>query len=484
MAKSVSIRRRLVWYVLVTTLVMSVVTGVGVYRGTTHEADEIFDAALVQTARILDGLLTRQAIEANRHDLEQALDRAVSVKNRENRNDEEDEDEDEDENEDEELHAYEKKLFFLIQESNGEVLLKSHFAPELTAETLTIEDANSGFDDIIIKNKGWITFTMRASDPGLWIVVGERSDVRKEVTEYIGSALLTPLVLILPVVLFFLWRIVSLALRPLQQAIDEVEQQDIKKLKKMTVENMPMEIKPLLEAINQMVEKLDEGYQRERRFVSDASHELRNPLAALLINVENALEENQDEDVVESLTSMKQSISRLSHLVSQLLLLSHSENPLSSQDFTSVDLNTLCQSVIETHKEKALTKRQLIQFESTDEDCHVKGVESLLNSLVSNLLDNAIKYCPEACEIKLACLKQNEDIVISVDDSGPGLNSELRTSVVDRFVRAEGTKETGAGLGLSIVKSITEIHEASMFLGDSRLGGLSVQIAFHRAYPS
>jgi len=441
--------------------------GVGVYRGTTHEADEIFDAALVQTARILDGIMTRQSIEANRHHLEQALERAVSVDNRTNRDDD-------DEDESEELHAYEKKLFFIIRDTSGSVLLSSHFAPDLSSNM-----PKPGFDEIQIDSKNWISFSLKASDDDLWIIVGERSDVREEVTEYIGSALLTPLVIILPVVLFFLWRTVSLAMRPLRLAVDEVSNQDIKQLKKVTVEGMPLEIEPLLQAINRMVEKLDNAYQRERRFVSDASHELRNPLAALLINIDNALEENTNTEVSESLTSMKQSIVRLSHLVSQLLLLSHSDNPLSSREFDNIDLAALCRQVVKTQSENASLKKQVISFESSEDDCQVKGVEALLISLISNLVDNAIKYCAEGCHIKLSCSREDNDLIVSVEDSGPGLSSELKARVIDRFVRAGDQQVSGAGLGFSIVKSIADIHSATMQLDDSELGGLCVRLKFN-----
>jgi len=463
MSESVSIRRRLVWYVLITTVVMSVVTGVGVYRGTTHEADEIFDAALVQTARILDGIMTRQAIEANRHHLEQALERAVSVENRKNRDDE-----------DEELHAYEKKLFFVIRDTAGTVLLNSHFAPDLGSDA-----PKAGFDELQVNRKNWISLTLKASDDDLWIIVGERSDVREEVTEYIGSALLTPLVFILPIVLFFLWRTLSLALKPLQQAVDEVSEQDINNLKKVTVEGMPLEIEPLLQAINQMVGKLDSAYQREKRFVSDASHELRNPLAALLINIDNALEENNDAEVEESLTSMKQSIARLSHLVSQLLLLSHSENPLSSKELTCVDLRSLCEAVIGSYRDIALARNQRLSLEMSHGDYRIEGVEALLSSLISNLVDNSIKYCNAGCQIKLSCYYEDKDIVICVDDSGEGLDKAMREKVVSRFFRGDSKSVIGAGLGLSITEAIAEIHSATMDLTESELGGLCVRIRFY-----
>jgi two-component system sensor histidine kinase QseC len=459
MVKSVSIKRRLIWYVLLTTLVMSLVTGLGVYRGMMHEADEIFNAALLQTGRVLDGIMTHQSIEANRHHLERALERTIDI-----------ETSTDDVNE---RQAYEKKLFFIILDNNGAILLKSPSAPDLTWGAL-----KAGFSRFEHDNHTWIGLTLKGSDEDLWIIVGERDDIREEVIEYIGSALLTPLLFIFPIILFFLWRTISLALRPLQNVVEAVRRQDLNHLKPVSVDHMPTEIDPLLAAINQMVGKLDSAYQREKRFVSDASHELRNPLAALLINVDNALEENSDSDVAESLESMKLSIARLSHLVSQLLFLSYSENPLVSQEFSPIDLSHLCGSIVEHHQATALARGQVINFNTTENNFQVDGVESLLASLVSNLLDNAMKYSPEKSTINVSCLYEGDDIVIRVEDSGEGLSSELQTQIVNRFVRAGNHKVAGAGLGLSIVRSIAEVHSATMALSHSELGGLAISIRF------
>ncbi len=446
---------------LITTLVMSLVTGLAVYQGISHEADEIFDAALVQAGRILDGIMTRQAIEANRHHLERALERTIDIETQDD--------------EGKERQAYEKKLFFIILDNNGATLLKSPSAPDLTLNTLT-----AGFSRFEHDNQTWIGLTLKGSDEDLWIIVGERNDIREEVTKSIGISLLTPLLLIFPIILFFLWRTISLALQPLQNVVEAVRRQDLNHLKPVSVDRMPTEIDPLLIAINQMVGKLDSAYQREKRFVSDTSHELRNPLAALLINVDNALEENSDSEAAESLESMKLSITRLSHLVSQLLFLSYSENPLVSKDFDPIDLSHLCGSMVEHHRVSALARGQVINFNTTENSFQVDGAESLLASLVSNLLDNAVKYSPEKSTIEVSCLYEGNDIVIRVEDSGKGLSPELQAQIVNRFVRLGNHKVAGAGLGLSIVRSIAEVHSATMELSHSELGGLAISIRFAR----
>ena len=457
MTKNISISKRLNWYVIAAMFAFIVVTGIGVYITTADEADEIFDAKMALTAQILDSFVSRESISADRRRLVRILEDSVNTQT-------------------EETHKYENNLFLVVRDGAGNNLLNPHLAPDLG-----LIKNKQGFLRVNIEGDNWIIYTHKSNQDDLWIIVGERADVRTEINEHLGAALLVPLILLLPVVLFFLWKIIGVALKPMQAVVDQVQQQDVARLKKIKADGIPVEIEPLVVAFNQLLEKLDTAYARERRFVSDASHELRNPLAALLINIDNAIEENRDPDREESLTSMKLSISRLSHLVAQLFELSHSENPLANQEFESVDIAALCNQVVESRAATAATKNQSIKLNLPATECWVEGAASLLTSLVSNLVDNAIKYCGNDCEIRINLELDKGDLALSIDDSGEGLDSEMRSKVIERFYRASGSSATGAGLGLSIVKTIADIHSATMELTRSDMGGLSVNIRFQQA---
>ncbi|MCP4980918.1 MAG: hypothetical protein GY935_10540 [Gammaproteobacteria bacterium] len=449
MNDTVSLRRRLTWYVVATLLVLTTVSGFFVYQGTTDEADEIFSASLVQTARILDGLISRAAIESNRQQLTRALERTP------------------------EAHEYERKLFFAVFDAGGQLLLHSRRAPEIPHEVIS-----KGFSEFQFKDKKWFTFALQSSQDGLLIVVGERGEIRREITEYIGSGLLLPLIVLLPLILWLLWQLIGVALKPLQTVTDQVLQQDLKRLRRINVEGVPREISPLVDALNRMISDLDAAYARERRFVSDASHELRNPLASLLINVDNAIEESRDEESIESLQCMKTSIQRLSHLVSQLLKISHFENPQSRHEFEAVDLCQVCDRVVASTQAQADTKSIQIELLQVGGPCRVMGVESLIDAMVANLVDNAVKFCDPGCRVSLSCYREAKNLVIAVDDSGAGLDVAEHEKVLGRFYRVADSGADGAGLGLSIVKSIAQIHRAQIEMGDSELGGLRVKIRF------
>ncbi len=449
MADAVSLRGRLTWYVVAMLLLVMLVSGSIIYRGTLHEADEVFGASLVQTARILDGLITRASIESNREQLTEALERQP------------------------EAHKYERKLFFAVFDAGGEMLLHSRRAPEIPREVVA-----HGFSEFRYQDKNWFIFALESSRDDLTLVVGERGEARQEITEYVSGGLLLPLILGLPVIVWLLWQVVGIALTPLQEVTEQVRRQNIRDLRPIDVDGVPREVSPLVNALNQMITDLDAAYLRERRFVSDAAHELRNPLAGLLINVDNALEESHGREVVDSLQGMKSSIQRLSRLVAQLLELSRFENPRASHEFQRIDLAVLCRRVAESFAAQAAASGIELELRLPEQGCELNGVESLLHSLITNLVDNAIKFSDAGYRVRIGCAADDGEIMLRVEDSGAGIEAGERERVLGRFYRAGDTNKPGAGLGLSIVKSIADIHAARVVLGESGLGGLAVEVRF------
>jgi len=451
-----SLRSRLSWYMILILLLMTLVSGRVIYLGIMHEAEEIFGASLVQTARILEGMMTRKLIESSRDHLLQSLAATDLNTSRVS-----------------ELDEYEEKLFFAVIDKSGQVLLKSPFAPTLPDQPLA-----SGFVEFEADNRLWTSFALDSRHDDLRILVGESKDLRNELSESILNGLVWPLVLMLPVIIFLLLYLIKLALTPLNRVSDALRSQNIQHLQPINVDGIPAEINPLVSSLNQMIENLDQAYQRERRFVSDASHELRNPLAALLINVENALEENRDADMADSLNAMHHSIKRLVHLVAQLLQLSHSENPLSQQKFSAIDMHQLCRQVIERLRSSADAHGQDLQCATTVTPCIIRGSEPLLQSLLTNLVENAIRYSGEGSRIEIDCRRDASGSCLSIDDSGPGIDDAMRQNVLKRFNRGNRNDSAGAGLGLSIVQVIAATHGADLTLDKSSLGGLRVSIHF------
>lgn len=451
MSEGLSLRRRLAWYQVTVLLVMTAVSGIAVYLNTRHEADEVFDASLAQTAHILDGLISRAEIDLVGERWRRGLQSSSGA------------------------DGDRPGLFFAVFDAGGVLLLNSEMAPPIAGGEL-----RPGRFEFSRQGQDWLAYGLESSRDSLLIVVGQRSEDRAEITEHIGGGLLVPLLLLLPVALWLLWKLIGVALRPLDDVTAQVRRQDIRRLRPVDVAGVPREIEPLVDALNRMIADLDAAYARERRFVSDASHELRNPLASLLINVDNALEESRDPGAVEALQSMKTSIKRLAHLVSQLLELSHCENPLSARTLQSVDLCRVCRRVIDSFELRAREAGVEFSLRIENENCQVRGDEALLTSLVSNLVDNAVKYAGRGSRVRLQCVCDAYGWQVLVEDSGAGLDAAQREKVLERFYRAGDNGSAGAGLGLSIVKTIADLHGARVELDESALGGLKVTVIFDK----
>lgn len=449
MPEGVSLRRRLTLYLVSTMLIMTLASGTAVYLSTQDEADEVFSASLVQTARILDQVISLEAIESNRERLQRALQSGSDDRHKVPR------------------------LFFAIFDADGNILLQSDMAPKVGSAAVA-----AGFSEFRHQGRKWFTYGVDSSLDELLLVVGQRSKDREEITEHLGAGLLLPLILLMPLMLWLLWHVIGVALRPLKDVTAQVRRQDIRQLQPIDVDGVPVEIDPLVKALNRMIVDLDAAYARERRFVSDASHELRNPLASLLINVDNAIEENRDASAREALDSMKNSIRRLSHLVSQLLELSHFENPLSGRTLARVDLCRICRQVVDSFESRPAETELDIELQLPLEGCEIRGEESLLSSLVTNLVDNAVKYGGADARIRVRCTRDANGLLLEIEDSGAGLDTAQRARALGRFYRAADTNTAGAGLGLSIAKTIADIHNARLELEESELGGLAVRVRF------
>ena len=279
--------------------------------------------------------------------------------------------------------------------------------------------------------------------------------------------------------LLLVQQVIVRAMHPLVQMAKHMDAQDYTQLHTVKTVEQPSEVQSLTDALNDLFDRLNESYAREKNFAADAAHELRNPLAALSIQVDNALEENTNQNLQPVLDNIKQVSDRLSHLVRQLLTLSKVDRNLDEADWQPLDLFGICQQVIAENYYKAEAKNQNIDLSGDEKLSNVRGVKELLTSLVSNLVDNAIRYTPNQGTVSVTCTRQGEQVILTVSDSGNGLSEEGKKRVLDRFYREAGTGQAGAGIGLSIVNHVMNLHKASLALKDAELGGLQVECCFN-----
>jgi two-component system, OmpR family, sensor histidine kinase QseC len=265
------------------------------------------------------------------------------------------------------------------------------------------------------------------------------------------------------------WWGVGRGLVPLARIATEVAQRSPSNLQPVVAEVVPSEIRALVDRLNDLLARLREAFELERRFTADAAHEIRTPLASIKTHAQVAQRTAADAQRHQSLEQVVDGVDRATRLVEQLLTLARLDREALEGEFVTVPLGALAAEVLAALRPEADAKRitLALQIEGRAE---VKGHPLALGIMFRNLVDNAIRYTPDGgmVEVKVACVGQR--IALSVADNGPGIAHAERTRVFDRFYRGKSANAFGCGLGLSIARRVAELHNASITLADSPSG--------------
>jgi signal transduction histidine kinase len=275
-----------------------------------------------------------------------------------------------------------------------------------------------------------------------------------------------------------LWFGISYGLKPLRTVATELSERNVNSLQPIASKELPGEVKPLVDALNDLLERLANAFTMQKHFIADAAHELRTPVAALSIQVELAQRATLDEDRQISLCEVQAGVTRLAHLTQQLLTLARLEPDAQSPVMQSVELSALCKSVISDQVRRAEASGIDLGL-AEHAASSISGDPETLRILLNNLIDNAIRYAGAQAKIDVAVHETDQGIVLEVCDNGPGISAGDRERVLERFYRGNNQRGSGSGLGLSIVKTIAEQHGAQVVLDAAPNGlGLRVQIIF------
>ena len=286
------------------------------FRDARHEIEELFDARLAQSARLLEGMLHGNEPEATRQAMQLALDQAAETSDV-----------------DDQIigHPYEGKLSFQVLDQRGAVQLESAKAPRDALAKLLAQvggdglnqSANPlqalsselpGFHDLALGKYVWRVFMLHEPDKGFWILVGERDDVRGELVQKIVLRSLMTEILGLPLIALLVWFAVGVGLKPLGQMAEILRQRDPDSLAPLALAPLPRELEPMNAALNRLLLQVNQLLGREKRFIADAAHELRTPLAVLRIHTQNALQAPDAADREQALGQL---------MIFQLIYLTH-----------------------------------------------------------------------------------------------------------------------------------------------------------------
>ena len=433
------------------------------FQGSEEEAQELFDARLATSARVLEAFLARQVehatvaspiviqlpgpIEAADHD-------APSTAG----------------------HYYETKIAFQVWNADRQLLVRSASAPNTPFAPLA-----AGYSDQPFGKVNWRVFTLASGS--LWIQVAERSDIRTELAEKLAYAAAEPLVIGIPLLLVLLGSLIGYGLAPLAKLAQQIETRQADALTPVALPRVPAEIAPVLDALNGLLGRLTSALERERRFTADAAHELRTPLAGLKVHAQNAARAGSPAERQASLDRMLVALDRTIHLAEQMLAFNRAAAS-APPEHKRVSLRQLATEAIDTLHPRigAHALKVAVMCTPADGKAEVQGDRQKLASLVGNLLDNAVRYTTEGSAIDVVLREEHGAVTLEVSDAGPGIPADLRARVFESYFRMPGSTGAGSGLGLAIVREVARAHGARVEIREGRGGqGTTVVVAFPRS---
>ncbi|USX21590.1 ATP-binding protein [Oxalobacteraceae bacterium OTU3REALA1] len=355
---------------------------------------------------------------------------------------------------------------------DGRVIQRTSGAP--VRPFVTGFDDSHGFADPEVDERRWRVFVVRDDERRFEVQVGQKHKKRFDILEELAESLWLPVLGFLALLALVCWALTGRVLKPLHRTASAIAAKTPDDLALVPTAGQPRELLPIVLALNGVLGRLDAALQAERRFTADAAHELRTPLAGLHMHVQ--LLQRQHPDLAASFQKLRQDIARMTGLVDSLLALARLD-PLAREQLVRqpVALAPLLERLVAAHADVA-EQRGITLSARCDLD-QVDANPQMLEIMLRNLIDNALRYCPAGSRVEIAADRIAGSGRIVVRDDGPGVDDASRQRLTERFFRVLGQGQGGSGLGLSIVKRIADLHGIDIVFGTGLDGrGLGVTL--------
>jgi two-component system sensor histidine kinase TctE len=375
------------------------------------------------------------------------------------------------------------RTFYTVTLPDGRTLAGNARLPRPPA-FLSDKKQEPVFSDAELKGEKIRMVSLRypTAEPGGYVQLqmAETVGKRQALTRGILGNIVIPQLLLIVLAGGAVWYALKRGLMPLEHLRQEVAQRSREDLSLLDEKRAPLEVWPLIGAVNALLLRLKQAMEAQKRFSADAAHQLRTPFAGLKTQAELALRETDPERVRHALQQILAGAERCNHLVNQLLALARNEPGSHAYgNFVQLDLNRLAQDIAMEWVPEALKKNIDLGFEGSSQILPVRGDAIGLKEMIGNLLDNAIRYTPAGGAVTLRVGYEEGGAVLRVEDSGPGIPEEQREQVFERFYRILGSGQQGSGLGLAIVREVAQLHGARISLGAGAAGkGTLVTVHF------
>lgn len=311
------------------------------------------------------------------------------------------------------------------------------------------------------------------------IAVLQETEYRDDLAATAAYQSVLPLLIALPLMILLTVWITYRAMRPVKTLSASLGQRRSDDLSPLDGEGVPSEIQGFVTAINQLLQRTGENIRRQQRFIADAAHELRSPLTALSLQAERLTKLPQSDEAREQTGLILQSIQRNRHLLEQLL--THAQGSETQRNLTNISLQAQFRRVLQELMPLALDKQQDIGV-AVENDLRIRADDTEIYTLIKTFTDNAIRYTPAGGRIDIGFSETPTTLTIWVEDDGPGIPAAERSRVTDAFYRILGTEQQGTGLGLSIADAIAKRYGGKLILTDSRnfAHGLLIQAELNK----
>ncbi len=413
---------------------------------TKHETQEVYDARLGQTAKLL--LLTTSSFESQ-------LSQASIQSQFENWMQKIRQLSDSDDDPTAYGHPYENNIVFQVYQHNALV-----WSSRKDAGILSPSPEFSGFGDQEVDGREWRIFQLHSTDSE-FVLVAEKHAIRQEIINEVVLSAILPQMILFPLFIVILIYFIGKSFRPISELRLAISQRSIEKLDRIYVSNQTLELSPLVDTLNQLLEQLELAWQRERQFTRMAAHEIKTPLTILRLNAENALQSQDKEQLEQDLSNLLKGIDRTDRVLHQLLTLAKVDS-ITNLEKQDVVLNNVLQSTLSDLAQLALRNDQHLSLDG--DTCSIQGDEFLLGLLFRNLIDNAIRYSGNGSNIDVHLVASDYWYEVFISDTGQNISDEAREKLFDSFYRANTEKGDGAGLGMSIARDIALLHNATLEL--------------------
>ena len=437
--KQYSLSNRLISWIGIPIIAAIICALIASYIVTKHEIEEVYDAQLVHSAKVL--------LQLTEHEITEDEDFHLGL-------------------ESEDLqHRYERNICFriwhhnvLITQSNNSIHFNEFEAPP-------------GFSDQHVNHQDWRFFVYLSAENGIKIEVSERYEIRYELIFELLTSLIIPALGLILCIFIIVYFGAKQVLKPVVDISDDVDSRNSDDLSPITANKLPQEIAPLIQALNRLLNRIEDSFKREREFTDHAAHELRTPLAAMKTQTQVLMKKySNKKDNIAGFENLSASIDRATHLVEQLLSLARLQHEELPKERTNLS------ACLRALAAAAGSQKDQGNFDiQTDiaSDIYVMGDRDSISIMLGNIIDNALKYASDKPVINITL---SSDGLLNIIDNGPGLSDEDKSRVFNRFVRADKSGKTGSGLGLSIAQWIAEAHNIQIKLHDNKPSGLNVEI--------